>query len=83
MNVLAFEDDSRVTLMTEKKKVKKALKKAKDTVTTIILFSMPILVLIMFTWPFVLFVFRCCCACLCCCCAKPEDDEFTELELEH
>jgi len=65
------------------KKAKKALKKGKDLVETIILTTCPALVSVMFLWPILLIIFRMLAGCCCCCGSKEKDEEFERLTEMH
>jgi len=63
---------------TEKEKkalheAKKDIKKTRKYIMNVVLFSCPIVVLIMFLWPVGLLLLRCCHG-LCCCCRKKEEE---------
>ena len=88
MNDDAANTESIVSLAdetTEDKKeitaAKKKLDKTKQFIQSVVLYTCPIVILVMFFWPVGLLLLRCCHG-LCCCCRKEEaeeEDEFVQL----
>lgn len=71
-------------VMKDGKVAKKVIEKSQEIVEKAVLYTCPILILIMFLWPVLLLLLRCGWGCCCCCFHKKDiDEDFQKIEEEH